>query len=68
MRQRSLRGSVPRDIGSILLRDVGFGVTFWNSNSGGRGVLFPEGSIGYFWSGAGYFMDGERDVSERLEK
>ena len=30
-------------------------------------ILFPGGSIGYFWSGEGGFMDGERDVYERLE-
>ena len=47
-----MRGSVPRDVGSVLLRDVVFVVTFWNSNFGG-GVLFHEGSIGSFRSGTG---------------
>ena len=40
MRNIYLRGSVPRDVGYILFRDVGFGVTIKNSNFGG-GVSIP---------------------------
>ena len=66
---------MPRDVGSILIMYVGFGVTFWNSNFwGGGGVIFPEGSIGCFWLGAGDFwtvigmcLNGQRGIgNERL--
>ena len=63
----ALSGSVPRDVGSVLLRYVGFGVTVWNSYFGSF-IIFPEGSIRYFWSGIEGFLDGERGVSERSER
>ena len=67
MRQRALRGGLPRDFGSILLRDAGFGVTIHKSDFGGV-ILFPEESIGYFWSGVGGFLYSERGVYEKLEE
>ena len=51
----SLGESVPRDIGSVLFRDVSFGVTFWNSELGGG--LFPKGSIGGGGSSTLVFVD-----------
>ena len=49
---------MPRGVGFVLLRDMGFGVTIQNSNFGvgGGGGLFPGESIGYFGSGAVYLF------------
>ena len=57
--KRALRESVPRDVGFVLLRDMGFGVTIQNSNFGvgGGGGLFPGGSIGGGGSSTLVFFD-----------
>ena len=54
---KALRGKLPRNVGSFLLREVGFGVTVWNSDFGGgggvsslRGPLHLFGQVqGIFW-------------------
>ena len=44
--------SMPRDVGSVVLMDVGFGVTGRYSDLWGEVVSYPRSqSIGYFWSG-----------------
>ena len=54
----SLRGSVTRNVGSIPLRDVGFGITFHNPDFGG-GALFPGGFIRTIRSVSGdFFLSG----------
>ena len=47
-----LEDSMPRDVGSVVLMDVGLGVTGQHSNIWGEVVSSPRSqSIGYFWSG-----------------
>ena len=67
MRKRYLKGSVPRNVGSVLLRDVVFGVIIRNYNFGGRGGLFPWGSIGSFRLGVGYFSLSVVGVGSELK-
>ena len=50
MKKSTLGGSMPRDIGSVVLRGVGFGITGWYSDFREHGI-FPEGYIGNFRSG-----------------
>ena len=45
MTTRDLRGSVPRDVGYILIRGVGFGVTIRNSNLGEGGFSSLGGPL-----------------------
>ena len=37
MKKSALEYSIPRDVVSVVLRDVGFGVTGWYSDFGGGG-------------------------------
>ena len=62
MNKSSLEVIVRRDVGSVLFRDVGFGVTGWYSEFVG-GFLFPEDSIGYFRSGTRGDSVSDIDVS-----
>ena len=55
-----------KDIGSVLLRDVGFGVTARSSDFRVFCSLY-SGFQRIFLSDAGGFLDGERVVTERSE-
>ena len=48
--KRARRGSVTMDVGSVLLRDVSFGVAMRISVFGWGGVLFPGVYVGSFRS------------------
>ena len=58
MRKSALGDSVPRGVGSIVLRDVGFGVTGWYSGFGG-GCIFSVDSIWSFRSGLSRYFVSE---------